>query len=123
MKNYWTSWYTWCHHLPETGFKYWITGSGCRDRVPYDSPVAGKSVKEAMALAQIEFDKDAAQHECVEDWASEYGYVMSDASICAHIQAESEEQVWEIVGKHFPDYEFRFIDEVPMDHKLNDRFP
>ena len=36
-----------------------------------------------------------------------------EASACALIEAESEEAVWEEVGKYFKDIEQRFCDERP----------
>jgi hypothetical protein len=46
-----------------------------------------------------------------------------DVSICAVIDAENEEQIWRIVGKHFPDYESRFCSPREPGYKPGDRFP
>ncbi len=46
-----------------------------------------------------------------------------DVSICAVIDAENEEQIWEVVGKHFPDYESRFCNHKESDWQPGDRFP
>ena len=44
-------------------------------------------------------------------------------SICAVIDAESPEQVWQAVKKYFPDYEERFCNPVEADYVPGDRFP
>ncbi|MBD2705526.1 hypothetical protein IC229_33555 [Spirosoma sp. BT702] len=54
-------------------------------------------------------------------WVSGYG--QSSRTICAVIDAESEEAVWKRVHRHFRRIEQRFIDEVAVDWKPNDRFP
>ena len=47
----------------------------------------------------------------------------SKISICAVIDAESEQHVWTAVKYHFPDYEQRFCTEHALDWKPGDRFP
>lgn len=46
-----------------------------------------------------------------------------DCTICAVIDANSEDEIWDSVHKHFPDYEERFINEVEPDYEPGDRFP
>jgi len=54
----------------------------------------------------------------------EDGNPKDDCTICAVIDAESEEKVWEVVKKHFPDYLERFIKEKEPDYQPRaDRFP
>ncbi len=45
-----------------------------------------------------------------------------DCTICAVVDAEDEAAVWELVKKHFPDYEQRFIEVHPSDWAPGDRF-
>lgn len=50
-------------------------------------------------------------------WFSSYSY-------CSLIVAESEEAVWDLVRKHYPDYEERFCDPRPAGYEVtSDRFP
>jgi len=46
-----------------------------------------------------------------------------ECAICAVIDANSEEEIWPVVKKHFPDYEPRFCTEKRPDYVPNDRFP
>lgn len=46
----------------------------------------------------------------------------SDCTICAVIQAENEEEVWNSVAKHFPDYQTRFIIEKDSNWIPGNRF-
>ena len=47
-----------------------------------------------------------------------------DCNICAVIDAESEQEVWEMINNHFPDYKERFIEEKDLDWEPNSvRFP
>jgi hypothetical protein len=43
-------------------------------------------------------------------------------SICADIHAQSEVEVWAKVKKFWPNYEYRFINEIQEDQSLGDRF-
>ena len=45
-----------------------------------------------------------------------------DCTICAVIDSEDEDSIWELIGKHFPDYEERFIDERSLDWNPGERF-
>lgn len=46
-----------------------------------------------------------------------------DCTLCAMIHASTEDEIWVVVKKHFPDYEKRFI-ELRYEHQVpNDRFP
>ncbi len=47
----------------------------------------------------------------------------NDCSICAVVDAESEVALWEMVTKHFPDYEPRFCNETEADWEPGGRFP
>ncbi len=43
-------------------------------------------------------------------------------SICAEIWAHDETEVWSKVSKFWPNFEQRFINELPTDAKLSNRF-
>jgi len=45
-----------------------------------------------------------------------------DLTVCAIIDAESQDTVWKIVSCHFPDFRERFCDEKSSDFSLGDRF-
>lgn len=49
-------------------------------------------------------------------------HARDDCSLCAVIDAESEDAVWKLVGKHFPDYEVRFLEEKNPNFQPGDRF-
>lgn len=51
------------------------------------------------------------------------GSQKDDLSICAVIDAENENEIWQVVKKHFPDYKGRFCIEKPDDFSPGDRFP
>jgi len=98
MQRWWVSW--WSGYYADEGcteppFQVWISGYRDRDNAPEHCPTCGLDTKR---------DRD----EC---------------SICAVIDAESEKQIWEVVAKHFPDYEERFCTPKEQDFEPGDRFP
>jgi hypothetical protein len=46
-----------------------------------------------------------------------------DCIICALIDAPSENDIWYIVAKYFPDYQERFCEKRDKDYIPGDRFP
>ncbi len=48
---------------------------------------------------------------------------MDECAICAVIDAEREDEIWEAVHKHFPDCEERFCEQKDDDFCPGDRFP
>ena len=46
-----------------------------------------------------------------------------ECSMCAVIDSESEDRIWEVVEKHYPDYEERFCEERESNFEPGDRFP
>lgn len=49
--------------------------------------------------------------------------VKDDCTLCAVIDAESEEEIWPVIAKHFPDYAQRFCAPRADDYQPGDRFP
>ena len=76
------------------------------------------------------YEKDGCTKPPFQIWVSgerdrinDNGVMKNDLSICAVIDAENENQIWDAVGKYFPDYEKRFIDEAKADFSPGNRFP
>jgi len=46
-----------------------------------------------------------------------------ECSICAVVDSESKDSVWELIAIHFPDYEERFCTLKPNDYVPGNRFP
>ena len=40
---------------------------------------------------------------------------LPELSLCAHLDGEDQAEVWQLVERHFPDYEKRFIIPKPAD--------
>ncbi len=61
-------------------------------------------------------------------WTSGYRFPKGDmeedteSSVCAVIDADTEDDVWEGVAKYFPDYEARFCEEREADYAPGSRF-
>ena len=47
---------------------------------------------------------------------------IEECTICSVIDAESEDQLWNVIQKHFPDCEKRFCKKVEKDYKPGNRF-
>ena len=110
MKRYWVSWYS--GNYEDEGcttppFKFWVTGYRSR-------PDYGLSLSKLIEFNNIN-DEDE-QNDFLDEHARD------DCTICAAIDAESEQGVWELICNHFPDYTRRFIDEVAPDFVPGDRF-
>ena len=110
MKRYWISWYSGGHEeegcVDEPPFQYWWSGQ--RDRPNY-----GLSDEKYAEYLKIE-DEDEGD-------AFLDKHSRSDGTACAMVEAESVDEIWEVVGKYFPDYQERFC--VECDAKApGDRF-
>ncbi len=46
----------------------------------------------------------------------------SDGTAVALVEAESEDKIWEVIAKYFPDYEYRFCEKREAGWMPNDRF-
>ena len=46
-----------------------------------------------------------------------------ECSMCAVIESDSKDEIWEVVEKYYPDYEERFCEERESDFVPGDRFP
>lgn len=60
-------------------------------------------------------------------WCTGYAinadFECDEETICAMVDAPSEEAVWEAIARHYPDYRQRFISVREPDATPNDRFP
>jgi len=100
LKRYWVSWYS--------GY---YEDEGCT-KPPFQVWISGQAERRSHLPQKFEnFKGDEEDNE------------KDDCTICAVIDAESEEEIWESVKKHFPDYEERFIKEREPDYVPGDRFP
>lgn len=100
MTRYWVSWYSGGYAdegcVEQPPFTYWWTGS--RDRHNH-----GLTDEQYAILLTIE---DTDKYYAFLDT-----FGKSDGTACACIDAESEDEIWTVIGKYFPDYEQRFIEE------------
>lgn len=110
MKRFWISWYS--GYYADEGcttppFQVWISGSRGR-------PNDGMTDEQHAHYLAIE---DA-------DEADEYyeKHAKDTATICALVDAESEDDIWPVVAKHFPDYQQRFCEEPGAGWTPSDRF-
>lgn len=112
MNRYWISWYS-GYYVDEgcttPPFQCWITGSMQRPDDGLNPEMYGKY--QALRMAD-------------EDQADDFLVMHSrdTAAICAMVDAETEGEVWEVIGKHFPDYRQRFIEPCEPDQIPGDRF-
>ncbi len=110
MTRYWISWYS--GYYADEGcttppFQVWITGSRQR-------PNDGLTPEQLSKYQAFDNEDDA------DEFLDEHS--RDTATICAMVDAESEDEIWEVVGKHFPDYEQRFIEEWKAGDVPGDRF-
>jgi len=111
MTRYWISWYSGGYEdegcIEEPPFQHWWTGQ--RER-----PNCGLSDEKYAEYLKIE-DED-------ERFAFLDTYGKSDGTVCAAVDANSEDEIWEVVGKYFPDYKVRFCEERDSSWSPGDRF-
>jgi len=110
MARYWVSWYTGNYEeegCTEPPFTYWTSGQRSR---PDDGLTPAQLEVASKIMDEDEYDEYLNTHS------------KDDCTICALIDAPSEEAIWEVVAKHFPDYEYRFCEERPADYTPGDRF-
>ena len=110
MNRYWVSWYSGYYEdegCTEPPFQVWITGSRQR-------PDDGLTPTELAEYQRIE-DPDEAS-----EFLDEHS--RDTATICAMIDSESEDEIWQVIGKHFPDYRQRFIEPCEPGQIPGDRF-
>jgi len=110
MARYWISWYS--GYYADEGcttppFQVWISGS--RERPNY-----GLTEEQHKHYLSLE-DEDE-----MDEFLSEHS--KDTATICAMVDAESEDEIWAVVGKHFPDYRERFIEPQESNAVTGDRF-
>ena len=100
MTRYWVSWYS--------GY---YTDEGC-SKPPFQVWISGTAERRSHLPQKFEnFEGDEEDN------------VKDDCTICAMIDAESEEDIWKVVEKHFYDYDPRFCTEEEPDAVPSDRFP
>jgi hypothetical protein len=110
MTCYWVSW--WSGNYADEGctappFKFWTSGQ--RDR-----PNHGLNEEQQKIVAQM-YDEDE-----YDEFLNEHA--RDDCSLCAVIDAESEDAVWQLVQKHFPDFSQRFCEKRAPDFTPGSRF-
>lgn len=86
---------------------WWSDAEVEEDAIPFDYWISGWKFKPGMNPFNMPDGDDGE------------GLV---PSICAVIDAESEDAVWGGVSKFFPDYEVRFCEERDDDYSPGDRF-
>lgn len=110
MTRYWVSWYSGNYE-----------DEGCT-APPFTFWVSGQCERPNYGLSEEEY----ATWEAIEDGDESDEYLNTHArdtcTICALIDAPSEEEIWKVVAKHFPDYEYRFCEERATDYTVGDRF-
>ena len=112
MKRYWISWYSGGYSdegCTEPPFKYWWTGSRAR---PKHGLTAEQYIQYTLLKTEDEQFAFLDKHE------------RSTGTACAMVEAESKEEIWPVIKKYFPDYEYRFCEELESGSaRPNDRFP
>lgn len=113
-RTYWISWYSGGYEdegcVEQPPFQYWWTGQRSRP----NEGMTDEQVKEAERLQNE--DEDAY-------YAFMDAHSRSDGTAVALVSAESTDEIWQIVGKYFPDYEIRFCEGRDDDYVPGDRFP
>jgi len=111
MKRYWISWYSGGYEdegcIEEPPFQYWWSGQ--RER-----PNHGLTPEKYAEYMKIEDEDDANA------FLDEHG--RSDGTACAMVEAESEDEIWTVVARYFPDYEYRFCELREDGATTGDRF-
>lgn len=111
MKRFWASWVSGnyadegCSKPP---FKFWVSGSIAR-------PNLGLTPAQMQKYRRLREDESDAE-------AFLDTYSRDNLTLCAVVDAESEDDVWVLVAKHYPDYKPRFCEEKEPDFKPGDRF-
>lgn len=104
MNRYWVSW--WSGNYKDEGctnppFQFWLSGQKDRDN-------DGLTTEQMEQLSLIKDEEEA--EEFLNNNAKD------DCSLCACLDANSEEEIWQVVAKHFPDYEPRFCEIRDKDY-------
>jgi hypothetical protein len=111
MKTYWISWYSGGYEdegcVDEPPFQYWWSGQAER-------PNYGLTDEQHAAYLLLEEEDDA------DNFLDTHS--RSDGTACAMVEAESVDEIWQVVGKYFPDYRERFCNERAHGVAVGDRF-
>ena len=110
MKRFWVSWYS--GNYEDEGctappFQFWTTGQRSR---PNEGMTDDQYAEYSKIMDEDEADAFLDKH------------ARDDCTLCALIDAKSEDQIWPVIAKHFPDYRERFCEERPSDYVPGDRF-
>lgn len=111
MKRFWISWYSGGYEdegcVDEPPFQYWWSGQ--RERPNYG--LSAENLAEYLKIVDE-----------TEGWAFLDKHGRSDGTACAMVEAESIDEIWQVVGKYFPDYKERFCEEQEANAVTGDRF-
>lgn len=103
MKRFWVSWFSGGYEdegcVGEPPFTYWWSGQ--RERPNH-------GLTEEQYAQYLEMDDDEG-----DEFLDKHGRSTGTAVAC--VDAESEEEIWAVIAKYFPDYEQRFIEEREAD--------
>ncbi len=116
MTRYWASWYSGDYEdegCTTPPFQIWYTGQA-------DRPDNGLSPENLAIYEKMLGQSDGDDQDALDEFLDTNS--RTDATICAEIVADSEEDVWELVAIHYPDYRQRFCDEMAPDQKRSSRF-
>lgn len=71
----------------------------------------------------VPFDNWVSGYRCRPGADDDDDDAWDNASVCALIDADDEDQIWDAIEKLYPDYEERFCEEREADYTPGDRFP
>lgn len=113
MSLYWISWYS-------GGYE----DEGCVGQPPFQYWWTGQRERENYGLNAEQYDKYMSLIEDNPDEADEFldEHSRSDGTAVALVEAETEDEIWKVVAKYFPDYEWRFCEKREAGHNPGDRF-
>lgn len=104
LNRYWVSW--WSGNYESEGckappFDFWISGQR-------------SCINDGLTQEQYDFSQTIHDEDKYYDFINKHG--KDDCSICALIDASSEEEIWQEVAKYFPDYDMRFCNQKEADY-------
>lgn len=116
MNRYWISWYS--GNYADEGctappFQFWVTGYGYRRRPNY-----GLTDEQYVQYKELSATDEDAAMEYLDTHSRD------TCTLCAMVDANSEDEIWTAVAKYFPDWEYRFCElQTDPSAKTGDRFP
>lgn len=112
MNRYWISWYSGNY-----------ADEGCT-KPPFQFWTSGYRARENYGLTEEQYTEYLKIAD--EDEGGEFldTYSRDTCTLCAMVDAENEDQIWEAVAKYFPDQEYRFCElQTDPAATTGDRFP